>query len=490
MSQVRVRFPPSPTGNLHIGNARTALFNFLFARHNHGKMIFRIEDTDFARSKDEFVQNEIEAMRWLGLEWDEGINIGGDYGPYKQSERIPLYLDAITKLLNNNKAYYCFCTQEELELERNLPESDENAFKYSGKCKALSASEIQKKLDSKVPYTVRFKLPDIEYVEVNDMIRGYMRFPIKSLDDFILLRSDGTPTYNLAVMIDDALMKISHVIRGEDHLFGNTPRQLLLYQALSYDAPQFGHMPMILGTDRTKLSKRHGAFAVTDYKQMGFFPEALNNYMALLGWSPGNDIEFMCMNDMISLFDISKVQLSPAVFDFDKLKWFNSQHLRKKDACSLIDSVLAINPTFKELEHNYSKHELEEIFEGLKPYAVLMTDIPEMINSFEAYKGVEASNIAHINSEDSVKLFNHLIDKIKQTTEWTTEAIKQLIKTSGKELGIKGRALFHPLRISITNTEEGPDLNVIFFALGKEKLVQLLNKALSMIREGGADESR
>lgn len=489
MNQVRVRFPPSPTGNLHIGNARTALFNFLFARHNHGQMVFRIEDTDFARSKDEFVQNEIEAMKWLGLEWDEGISKGGTFGPYKQSERTFLYLEAVKKLLSEDKAYYCFCTPEELESERNLPEGDENAFKYSGKCKTLTTFEIQKKLDLKVPHTVRFKLPDMEFVEVNDMIRGLMRFPTKSLDDFILLRSDGTPTYNLAVMIDDALMKISHVIRGEDHLFGNTPRQLLLYQALSYEIPFFGHMPMILGTDRTKLSKRHGAFAVTDYKQMGFFPEALNNYMALLGWSPGNDIEYMSMEDMIALFDITKVQLSPAVFDFDKLKWFNSQHLRKKDTLNLIESTSEINDKLKELELMYTSQQLEQIFEGLKHYAVLLTDIPDMIYSFGVYQGIDVSNIAHIRSEDTARLFTHLIEKIDQISDWSTEEIKQQIKLSGKELGIKGRALFHPLRLSLTNSEEGPDLNVIIFALGKEKVVQFLNKALIMIREEDIDES-
>lgn len=489
MSQVRVRFPPSPTGKLHIGNARTALFNYLFARHNKGQMVFRIEDTDFARSKDEFVQNEIDAMKWLGLQWDEGIGVGGAYGPYKQSERISLYLEAVEKLLKEGKAYYCFCSPDELELERNLPESDKNAFKYSGKCKTLSTSETQKKLDLKMPHTVRFKLPELEFIEVNDLIRGNMRFPINSLDDFILLRSDGTPTYNLAVMIDDAQMKISHVIRGEDHLFGNTPRQLLLYQALSYDIPFFGHMPMILGSDRSKLSKRHGAFAVTDYRQMGFFPEALNNYMALLGWSPGNDIEFMSMDEMISLFDISKVQLSPAVFDFDKLKWFNGQHLRKKNSNTIIRSISELNSNDEQMESKYTAQELEQIFEGLKHYAVLLTDIPEMISSFDAYQGIHLDNIAHIDSEESKKLFTLLIDKINKLNDWTTESIKQLVKLSGKELGIKGRALFHPLRISLTNTEEGPDLNVIIYALGREKVLHLLQKALTMIREEVADES-
>jgi nondiscriminating glutamyl-tRNA synthetase len=490
MTQVRVRFPPSPTGKLHIGNARTALFNFLFARHHKGQMVFRIEDTDFARSKDEFVQNEIDAMNWLGLHWDEGVGIGGGYGPYKQSERISLYLAAVEKLLKEGKAYYCFCSPEELEMERNLPGSDENAFKYSGKCKTLSSSETQKKLDLKLPHTVRFKLPQLEFVEVNDLIRGFMRFPIKSLDDFILLRSDGTPTYNLAVMIDDAQMKISHVIRGEDHLFGNTPRQLLLYHALSYDVPFFGHMPMILGSDRSKLSKRHGAFAVTDYKQMGFFPEALNNYMALLGWSPGNDIEFMSMDDMISLFDISKVQLSPAVFDFDKLKWFNGQHLRKKNPGTIVHSISELNLNYEELESKYSPQELEQIFEGLKHYAVLLTDIPEMINSFDSYQGIHLDNISHIDSEETKKLLAFLIDKLKMLNDWTTENIKQLVKLSGKELGIKGRALFHPLRISLTNTEEGPDLNVIIFALGREKVIQFLQKALNMVREEDTHESR
>jgi glutamyl-tRNA synthetase len=490
MNQVRVRFPPSPTGNLHIGNARTALFNFLFAKHHKGSMVFRIEDTDYARSKDIFVQNEIDAMKWLGLNWDEGIIIGGEFGPYKQSERISLYLSAVNQLIKEEKAYYCFCTPAELETERNTDGSDENAFKYSGKCKALPSSIIQRKLDQKIPYTVRFKLPDDEFIEVNDMIRGFMRFPIKSLDDFILLRSDGTPTYNLAVMIDDAQMQISHVIRGEDHLFGNTPRQILLYKALSYSIPFFGHMPMILGSDRSKLSKRHGAFAVTDYKEMGFLPEALNNYMALLGWSPGNDIELMTMDEMISFFDITKVQASPAVFDFDKLKWFNGQHLRKRCTSELLNSFSSQDSDFNELRSKYSEQELEQIFEGLKHYAVLMPDLPNMIRSFEAYQGIQTENVQHVQSEESKKLFSYLIDKLENITEWSTEGIKQLIKLAGKELAIKGRALFHPLRIALTNTEEGPDLYVIIFTLGKEKVIRFLHGALKMMNEERADETR
>ena len=284
MGEVRVRFPPSPTGKLHIGNARTALFNYLFARHNKGKFIFRIEDTDSARSKEEFVNDEIEALKWLGIDWDEGPDIGGEYGPYRQSERFAIYKEYVDKLLETGFAYYCFCSPEIVEEDRKLSIKKGEAPKYSGTCRNLSAEEVKRRLTNGENYSIRFKLPnDLDSVPINDLIRGNINFPLKGLDDFIIVRSDGIPTYNFAVSIDDSLMRITHILRGEDHLFGNTPRQILIYRALGFDIPYFAHFPMILGTDRTKLSKRHGAFAITDYKALGFLPEALVNYMALLG---------------------------------------------------------------------------------------------------------------------------------------------------------------------------------------------------------------
>ncbi len=483
MTNIRVRFPPSPTGNLHIGNARTALFNFLFARHHGGSFIFRIEDTDTARSRECFVENEIAALQWLGLEWDEGILRGGSLGPYKQSERSSLYLEAVQKLLDSGKAYVCFCSPEELEQERMQCQETVNAFKYSGKCRTLTKQQIEQKLTTKVPHTVRFKLPEVETVVLHDLIRGTMTFPVDSLDDFILLRSDGTSTYNLAVMIDDALMKISHVIRGEDHLFGNTPRQILLYHALGFALPEFGHMPMVLGSDRTKLSKRHGAFAVSDYREMGFLPEALTNYMALLGWSPGNDIEIMSMQEMISSFDLSNIQVSPAVFDLEKLKWLNGQYLRKKIAKDLIDDMQQIDPSFDKLVERYPQDFLEQVFESLKSYATLLTDMPKLIASIEALEGLEKENLNHLCIAEAKSLLEHLVSDLQEVEEWNPDHIKMLIKSVGKRLSLKGKSLFHPLRYALSNSDQGYDLNIIIYALGKTKTIQLINKAIALMGE-------
>jgi len=483
MNKIRVRFPPSPTGNLHIGNARTALFNFLFARHHQGTFVFRIEDTDPLRSKEAYIANEIEAMEWLGLDWDEGIEKGGNFGPYRQSQRFSLYLEVAQKLIQEEKAYPCFCTSEEIAFEKQQAEISGIGYSYKGKCRNISSSEAQKRISLNVPHTVRFKIPCIESVQVHDMIRGSMTFPLKGIDDFIMIRSDQTPTYNFAVMVDDALMNISHVIRGEDHLFGNTPRQVLLYHALSYPVPTFGHMPMILGTDKTKLSKRHGAFAVTDYRCMGFLPEAITNYMALLGWSPGNDIELMSMHEMITSFNIEKVQSSPAVFDFEKLQWFNSQYLRNKPSKALIHIISQEIENAGNVFSNYTQDELEQMMDALKSYCTILTDIPQLISTFENYNGISEKNIPHLDKLETPLLFDALINAIKQIPSWSTDHIRQLIKDTGKAIGVKGRLLFHPIRLALTDQDEGPDLNLIIYVLGKEKTIKLIQKALKCLDE-------
>ncbi len=480
--KIRVRFPPSPTGNLHIGNARTALFNYLYARHYGGDFIFRIEDTDALRSMDCFVQNEIDALRWLGIEWDEGIEKGGSFGPYRQSQRIDFYMEFVQRLLLNQNAYYCFCSPEELEQERKLLD-DENAYayKYAGKCRYLTQKEIENNKARNIPYTIRFKLPDIEKVEVNDLVRGPVQFPVDSLDDFILVRSNGMPTYNLAVMVDDATMNITHVIRGEDHFFGNTPRQILLYSALSLPLPSFGHMPMILGTDRSKLSKRHGAFAVTDYKSMGFLPEALNNYMALLGWSPGNDLELMNMDELIQYFDLEKVQSSPAIFDFNKLKWFNGQYLRKKDSQELVDMIENLDEEYLNIPYRNQKNDYLKMVDGLKHYAILLRDIPNLIKDIESYSGLQRDKISEMDTLNALNLLKELIEQFKICDEWSPEAIKNIIRSVGKKMNIKGKMLFHPIRLFVTNTTEGPDLNIIIFIKGKEKVLKLLEQAFDLL---------
>lgn len=477
---VRVRFPPSPTGNLHIGNARVALFNYLFCRNKGGTFVFRIEDTDFLRSTKVFMHNEIDALRWLSLEWDEGIELGGNYGPYQQSLRLKIYQQYIDQLIQAGKAYYCFCSQEQVNEDRtHIGESGES-YKYSGRCRNLSQEEISDKMANHLPYVVRFKIPvNQETVTLQDLIRGTMTFPVEGLDDFVLVRSDGIPTYNFAVTIDDITMKITHVIRGEDHLFGNTPRQILLYQALASQVPQFAHLPMILGSDKTKLSKRHGAFAVTDYRDLGFLPEALVNYMALLGWSSKNDQEIFTKEELIHAFDIHHVNVSPAVFDFEKLKWFNSQFLRKHSGEDLYDMV-------KEKIENVTERTIRSI-DLLKDHFVLLTDIPQLLSKITNFTGLSQPISEEIMNPQTVQMLLLFTKKISDVEDWCPEKIQECIKTTGKELKIKGRSLYHPIRLAITNEEEGPNIDTVIFTLGKEKAVSLVNQSISLIN-GGSHE--
>lgn len=317
---IRVRFPPSPTGFMHIGNVRTALFNFLFARKNNGKFILRIEDTDKERSKKEYEDDIIEGLKWLNINWDEGPDIGGPYGPYRQSERLEIYKFYINKLLEEDKAYLCFCSEEEIEKDREEMLKKGLMPKYSRRCRNLSKEQIEEKLKENPNPVVRFKTPLTGEVIVEDELRGNLTFPIENLDDFVIMRSDGMPTYNFAVVIDDALMKINYVIRGEDHLHGNTPRQILLYQSLNFPLPKFVHLPMILGEDHTKLSKRHGSVSLRDYRNEGYLPEALVNYMALLGFSPKTkEKEIFSLQELIEEFSIENLSKSNAIFSPSKI---------------------------------------------------------------------------------------------------------------------------------------------------------------------------
>ncbi len=311
MSEIRVRFAPSPTGALHIGGARTALFNWLFAKKNGGQFVLRIEDTDSARSTEHSAAGIVEGLRWLGLDWDEGPDVGGPYGPYRQSDRFDLYRSFLQKLLDEGKAYYCFCTAEEIDAQRQAADAQKIPYRYNRHCCSLSAGEVQARLDAGTPCVVRLKVPEAGETVVHDLVRGDVVFQNALLDDFILMKSDGTPTYQFAVVVDDALMKITHVIRAEEHL-ANTPKQLLLYAALGLTPPQFAHVSMILSPDRSKLSKRHGATSVQEFAGSGYLPQALLNYLVLLGWSPGTDLDVLSREEMIAQFDLKRMSKSAA----------------------------------------------------------------------------------------------------------------------------------------------------------------------------------
>jgi glutamyl-tRNA synthetase len=474
MSKIRVRFPPSPTGNLHVGNARTALFNYLFCRHHDGTFVFRIEDTDKERSRDEFIQNEIEAMKWMGMDWDEGILIGGECGPYKQSERMDLYQEHIKKLLETNQAYICFCSAQQVEEDREEARKNGMPPRYSGRCKNLSKDEVEDRIAKGEPYVIRFKLPEKENVEVVDLIRGTKTFPVSSLDDFIIARSDSMPTYNLAVTVDDATMEITHIIRGEDHFFGNTPRQVLLYEALGYPVPVFAHLPMILGDDKTKLSKRHGAFAITEYGNLGFLPEAVVNYMAFLGWSPKTEEEFFTMEELIQRFEIKNVNTSPAIFDYEKLKWYNAHYLRQKSNEELFYMVEHDLGEKGFLTQEKNREFYLQAFQHMKDYLVLTTDIVTNLETIFKYDGIQPDRLPEIQTPEVQSLLPALIQQFSDAQDWTPDFVLNAIRQAGKDAKVKGKHLWMSLRIMMTNEDQGPEIYLVIYLMGKNKVLSIL----------------
>lgn len=327
--QIRVRFAPSPTGPFHIGGARSALFNWLLAKkYTDGKFVLRIEDTDRVRSTKESEENIKAALKWLGLDWNEGIDVGGEYGPYRQTERLDIYKKFTDKLLAEGKAYYCYCTEEEIEAERQALRAQNKMPLYGGHCRNLTPEQIAKyEAEGRKP-VIRFRTPCDQSVKFDDMVRGKMSFDSNGIGDFVIVKADGIPVYNYAVVIDDALMHITHVIRAEEHL-SNTPRQVVLYEALGFPVPKFGHISLILGKDHTKMSKRHGATSVEQYKNLGYLPEAIVNFLALLGWAPQSEQEIFSIDELIKEFSMDHVAKNPAVFDIDKLNWINAQYMKK-----------------------------------------------------------------------------------------------------------------------------------------------------------------
>ncbi len=427
---IRVRFAPSPTGYLHVGGARTALFNFLFAKKHGGRFILRIEDTDPERSKKEYEEKIIQDLKWLGLEWDEG--------PYYQSQRLETYRKYAEKLLSEGKAYYCFCTPEELEAERQKAISEGRPYKYSGKCRSIPPEEARRRVEQGEAASIRFKMDDGEFY-YEDLIRGRVEFDLSLFGDFVIMRSNGIPSYNFAVVIDDHEMGITHVIRGEDHI-SNTPKQIKIYQALGWEPPKFAHLPMVLGPDRSRLSKRHGATAVFQFRQEGFLPEALVNYLALLGWSCGEK-EIMTLKEMIDCFQLERVSKAGAVFDHQKLRWVNHRHMeslppeelarRLKEFASLPYELEFLTFAVSKLrEEAYTLKELKEALERELNYSPGEKISPEEVSVLEAF-------LQELEGGKSVK-----------------EALKGASKKTGK----RGRELYHPLRVALTGRGSGPDL--------------------------------
>ena len=484
MSSVRVRFAPSPTGPFHIGGARSALFNWLYARRYGGEFIVRIEDTDQERSTKESEDNILSALRWLGMDWDEGIVVGGSNGPYRQTERLSLYRQYLEQLLSTGNAYYCYCSEEELAAEREGLLSKGQMPRYVGRCRNLTPEDKASLEGEGRKPVIRFRVPEDQVIVINDLVRGEVSFECAGIGDFIVLKSDGIPTYNFAVVIDDYLMSISHVIRAEEHL-PNTPRQVLVYQALGWTTPEFAHVSLILGTDRSKMSKRHGATAVEQYQELGYLPEALDNFLALLGWSPGGEEEILGIDELIGQFSLERVAKSPAVFDLDKLNWLNGHYIRQ----SSLDRITDLSIPYLE-KAGYITTPLSEekrvwvrsIVEAVREYLTCLSEITQHVDCFFSEQvNIEEQEALNIMAEaQTAAVLSAMKKKIKAGTgELTPPEAKTLLKTVSKETGYKGKQVFMPVRVAITGSTHGPDLDRVMAILGRQVLEQRLSKALA-----------
>lgn len=475
----RVRFAPSPTGELHVGNARTALFNWLFARHYHGDFVLRIEDTDQVRTSKVFEVNLLQDLVWLGIDWDEGPGKGGSCGPYHQSERLSLYRTHLERLIAAELVYPCYCTDEELEAERLSLMSQKMMPRYMGKCRNLTA-EARNRLEAEGrPAAYRFHVP-LGAITFPDLIRGSMRFEGSALGDFIIVRSNGIPAYNFAVVIDDHLMEITHVIRGEDHL-SNTALQLLLYRALGFAPPQFAHHALILGRDRSKLSKRHGATAVREFRERGILPEVLLNYLALLGASFGEGKEVFTTGEMIQAFSLDRAGKSGAIFDEDKLIWLNSLYIRKESPATLAGHM---RPFISAAGYDHlAEVRLHKIIEAVRDNLTNLAEIGYYLRIFDdnAYE-LSAEALQLLAAAEAKKVMVGLLgllDDHKAVPAEDDRLYETLMPLMPEKTGLRGKKLFMPLRAAITGQTKGPELDRCFSVLGKSSLQHRLHRAIA-----------
>ncbi len=479
MSDPRVRFAPSPTGELHIGGARTALFNYLYIRSVGGKLILRIDDTDLKRSSLNYSEKLIQSLHWLGLKWDEG--------PYFQSKRIKLYQLEVERLLLEKKAYCCHCSLEEIKEGREKAKRENRPYLYPGTCRSLGQQE---KIDLNYEnneFVVRLVTPDEDFTVVNDEIRGKVSFDNKGLDDFIILKSNGLPTYNFASIVDDHDMSITDIIRAEEHL-SNTPRQILCAQALGYVLPRFAHVPMILAPDRSKLSKRHGATSVEEFRANGFLPEALINYMALLGWSPGNDLEIFSLEEVAGRFSLSRVNKTAAIYDTDKLTWLNSHYIREYDFDRLADLA---KPFYIEAGLNTADDSWQDdqfyrhVIALVRDRAKTLRDLPELSIYFftDQFEYDENGIKKFFNKAETAANLRRAAIEIESLEYFSSHSVEEVIKGLVENLGISFGKLINPIRLAITGKTGGPGVLDIIILLGQVKTVKRLNEAATYIEK-------
>ena len=469
MTQVRTRFAPSPTGYLHIGGARTALFNYLFARHHRGKFILRMEDTDRERSTPEAIKAILEAMNWLGLDWDEG--------PFYQTERYPLYKEKIQQLLAEGKAYPCVCTSQELDAKRQQAQKEKRKPMYDGSCRPPEGSIPS--LPKDMPYTVRFRSPRDGSTIVEDAVKGRVVFDNRELDDLIIARSDSTPTYNFCVVVDDIDMGITHIIRGDDHL-ANTPRQILLYHSLEHTPPQFAHLPLILGTDKARLSKRHGATSVMAYRDMGYFPEAVLNYLVRLGWSHG-DQEIFSRDELIEKFSLESVGKSAGVFNPEKFLWVNSYYLKERPLSQLAEDVIPYIVA-RGYPVPQDKSWLEKMVKTLRERSKTLV---ELVNSAGFYLtdniSIDETAADKFLTADIRVPLGKLLDKLAGLDDFTEANIEQVFSAVLQELGLSMGKLAQPVRVALTGSTVSPGIHEVIAVLGKERTLKRLRSALQRL---------
>ena len=465
-SPVRVRFAPSPTGQLHVGNARTALFNWLFARQSGGVMVLRIEDTDVERSESRYETQLLDDLKWLGLDWDEGPDVGGPYAPYRQSDRLGIYREHAERLVSEGKAYLCFCSQEELERDRAQKLAAQQPPIYSGKCRALDPAEAQRRRASGEAAAIRLRIPE-HPIRFHDIVRGMVEFSNEVVSDPIILRSTGIPVYNYVVVVDDALMKITHVIRGDDHL-SNTPKQVALYEALGWPVPEFAHLSTILGADRERLSKRHGATSIANFRDMGVLPEALMNYLALLGWAPsGGTREIFTPTELQHEFTLERVTPSAAVFDMEKLYWLNRHYIKQgppERIQRLAEPYFIRAGLLPESPDERIRAWFAKVIALLGPSVNKLDELPARASLIFNYNATEAlrapDNAEVLAAPKTTDVLTAFAEQVQVAPEpLTPERFKEIMNAVKAKTGAKGKDLFHPVRIVITGSHSGPEFD-------------------------------
>lgn len=483
-NNIRVRYAPSPTGHLHIGNARTALFNYLFARNLGGSFVIRIEDTDKKRNIAGGEESQLKYLKWLGMDWDESIDKDGGFGPYRQSERNDIYETYYKELLDKGLAYKCYCTEEELEAEREAQSDSKQIAGYSGRCRHLTAEQkAQFENEGRQP-SIRFLVPEGKVYAFDDMVKGHVSFEADGVGgDFVIVKKDGTPTYNFAVTVDDYLMKISHVLRGDDHI-SNTPKQLMIYEAFGWKAPVFGHMTLIVNESRKKLSKRDESIIqfIEQYEELGYLPEALFNFIALLGWSPVGEEEIYSKEDLIKSFDAERLSKSPALFDKQKLAWMNNQYIKTIDVERLVEISLPhlvkagrVSANMNEAELQWAK-DLIALYQEQMSFGAEIVELSGLFFKDEVERDEEAKEV--LADEDVPAVLAAFLQEVEQSAELNAESVKASIKAVQKSTGQKGKKLFMPIRVATTGQTHGPDLPKAIALLGRDKVIQRLKELL------------